>query len=127
MVGQTFSAQSKQIYFFRATPYAACPFWLLGSPFRGPGARCLHFDILGDHFSTSGATWGVILAPRDHPGGPWEQQDGHEVANNRICVDFGVISGLVYVSSWGSKCVKNRFTCGLELSTSGTSKSLFSH
>ena len=32
--------------------------------------------------------WGTILAPRDHPGGPWEQQDGHEVVNNRIFADF---------------------------------------
>ena len=45
------------------------------------------------------------LAPWDHPGGPWEQQDGHEVARHRILVDFGVISGLVYVSFWVSKCV----------------------
>ena len=54
-------------------------------------------------------TWNAILAPRDHSGGPWEQQDGHEVVNNTIFVDFGVISGLVYVSFWGSKCVTNRF------------------
>ena len=50
------------------------PFWHLGS-------------TLGGHFRTS-----------DHPGGPWEQQDGHEVANNRIVVDFGVIPTLVSVS-----------------------------
>ena len=60
------------------------PFWHLGS-------------TLGRHFRTSGP-----------PGGPWEQQDGHEVANNRIFVDFGMISGPVYVSFWSSKCVKNR-------------------
>ena len=39
----------------------------------------------------------AILAPRDHPGGPWEQQDGREVANNRIFVDFGVIWEPVFV------------------------------
>ena len=49
------------------------------------------------------------MAPRDHPGGPWEQQHGHEVANDRIVIDFGMISGLVYVSFWNSKCFKNRF------------------
>ena len=26
------------------------------------------------------------MAPRDHPGGPWEQQDGLEVVNNRFPV-----------------------------------------
>ena len=62
----------------------------------------LYFDILG-------VPWEAILAPRDHPGGPWEQQDGHEVANDRILVEFGVTSGPVYVSFWDSKCVKNLF------------------
>ena len=40
------------------------------------------------------------MAPRDHPGRSREQQDGHEVANNRIFVDFGVIPGPVDVSFW---------------------------
>ena len=86
-------------------------------PFGGLGASFLTFwepfwhlgRTLGSNFGTSGAPLEAILAPRDHPGGPWEQQDGHEVANNRIFVDFGVISGPVYVSFWSSKCVKNRF------------------
>ena len=68
-----------------------------------------HFGTLGSHFGVSEAPWEAILAPRDYPGGPWGQHDGHEVANARICVDFGMISRLVYVSFWGSKCVKNRF------------------
>ena len=46
------------------------------------------------------------MAPRDHPGGPWEQPDGHEVANDMIFVDFRMISGAVYVSFSGSKCIK---------------------
>ena len=96
----------------RATPSAAGPLWLRGIAIWGP--RCLLFDILGGilaprehlgepfwhlgstlggHFGTSGAPWEAILAPRDHPEGPWEQQHGHEVANDRILVDFGVISG----------------------------------
>ena len=58
-------------------PSAAGPFWLLGVAIWG--ARSFHFDILGDHFNTSGAPWGVILAPRDRAGGPCEQQDGFEM------------------------------------------------
>ena len=61
------------------------PFWHLGS-------------TLGSQFGVSEAPSEAILAPRDHPGGPWEQQDGHEVARHRILVDFGMISGPVYVS-----------------------------
>ena len=53
------------------------------------------------HFGVSGGPWEAILA--------WEQQDGHEVANNRMFVDFGVISGLAYISFWVSKFVNNRF------------------
>ena len=55
------------------------------------------------------------MAPRDHPGRPWEQQDGRELANDRIVGDFGVISGLVYISFWDSKCVKKRFDFRLAL------------
>ena len=64
---------------------------------------------MGSHFGVSGVPWEAILAPRDQPGGPCEQQDGHEVANDRIFVDFGMISGLVYVSFWGSNWSKSRF------------------
>ena len=81
----------------RATPSAAGPLWLLGIVIWG--AWCLLFDISGAHFGTSGAPWGVILAsrepwgtilgPRDQPGGPWEQQDGLEVVDNRIFVGLG--------------------------------------
>ena len=60
---------------------------------------------MGSHFGISEALGEAILAPRDHPGGPWEQQAGHEVANDRILVDFGVISGSVFVSFWSSKYV----------------------
>ena len=44
-----------------------------------------------NHFSTSGPPWETILAPRDHPGGPWEQQDGHEVVRSRLLIDFGMM------------------------------------
>ena len=50
----------------------------LGRPFWDVGTT------LGSHFGISGAHWGAILAPRDHPGGPWEQQDGHEVVRHRM-------------------------------------------
>ena len=33
------------------------------------------------------------MAPREHLGGPWEQQDEHEVVLNRIFIDLGVILG----------------------------------
>ena len=38
------------------------------------------------------------MASRDHPGGPWEQQDGVEVVNSKILFDVGMIWGVVYVS-----------------------------
>ena len=62
---------------------------------------------MGGDFGISEAPWEVILSPRDHPGGPWEQQDGHEVANDRILVDFELIAGLVYVGFLIPKCIKN--------------------
>ena len=34
------------------------------------------------------APWGTMLAPRDHPGGPWEQQGAHEMIRNMISMDF---------------------------------------
>ena len=90
----------------RATPSAA-------------GAWCLHFDILGDHFCISGAPRGAILAPRDCPGGPWGQQDGHEVVpvyslfdfkNVEIACCFWLVSTLLFdrflswhFDAWDSK------------------------
>ena len=85
----------------RATPSAAGPFRLLGLPFKG--ARCLHFDILGEHFNTSGEPSGPILAPRGHFGGQWGQQDGFEMVLYRILIDFGVIVGPVYIYFWSSR------------------------
>ncbi len=62
-------------------------------------------------------TWGCValsIRAACKNGGPWEQQDGYEVANNRFFVDLGVISGPVhagpvYVSCWSSECVKKLF------------------
>ena len=61
------------------------------------------------HFGTSGAPREAILAPRDHHGDPWEEQDGHQVANNRIFVDLGLISGPVYICFSGPECLTNCF------------------
>ena len=93
-------------------------------------ARCLLFGISGFHFRIPGAPWETILALREHlgepfwhfgstsgshfgtwdyAGGPWEQQEGHEVAHHRVFVDLGMISGLVYVGFSGPKCFKYRF------------------
>ena len=73
----------------RATPSAAGPFWLLGVAIWGLGAFFL-------------ALWGTFCHLGSTPGdgrfwhlgtslGPWEQQDGHEVVRNMICIDLGVI------------------------------------
>ena len=53
-------------------------------------SRRLSFKELGASIL---ATWGTILAPHKHLGSPWEQQDGHEVVQNRIFKDFGSILG----------------------------------
>ena len=66
---------------------------------------------LGGHFGVTGAPREAILAPRDHPGGPWEQQDGPEVVNNRVLVDFVLVLGLFYVN-FGFRMLKVLF-CGI--------------
>ena len=49
------------------------------------------------------APWGTILAPREHPGGPWEQQHGLEGVRHRIFIDFGVLLGPYFVSILGTE------------------------
>ena len=85
------------------TPSAAGPFWLLRIAVLEPWCFLFDRSTLASHFGISGAPWDAILAPRDHPGRPWEQQDGFEVVNNRIFGDFGMILGPVYVSFWNPK------------------------
>ena len=41
-------------------------------------------STLGSYFGGSEASGDAILAPRTHPGEPWEQQAGQEVARHRI-------------------------------------------
>ena len=99
------------------------------------GVWCRHFDISGNHFGTSGASY---LAPWDHPGRPWEQQDGLEMVVYRILFDWRVILRPVHIRFLSSRRLKFHFVSGLftghfvidfwiEISTSGTSKSRFSH
>ena len=52
----------------RAAPSAASPFWPLQVAF-----------------------WGAPFWHQGHPGGPWEQQDGHKVVQNRISIDLVMI------------------------------------
>ena len=115
------------------------PFWHPRSYFGISGLLGWSFwhlgSTLGGYFGTSGTPCEAILALRNHPGGPWEQQDGFGMVNtsSRIWVDFGMISGLVYVSLNSSKilCVLSLFPedfvidFWLEVSTFGTSKSWF--
>ena len=56
---------------------------------RGHGERCgTSWDLAPQEHHM-----GIILAPGDDPGGPWKQQDGHEVVQNRLFIDFGVMLG----------------------------------
>ena len=89
--------------------YALCRRGLLAPRGFHLGVRCLHFDILGDHFGISGAPWGAILTPRDHAGGPWEQQDGLEMVVHKILFDLGVIFKPVYIRFSRSRSLTNRF------------------
>ena len=54
-----------------------------------------------------------MLAPRDHPGGPWQQQDGLEMVVYMLLFDFGVILGPVYISFLNSRNLKFDFVFGL--------------
>ena len=97
----------------RAAPSAAGLLRLRGIAIWRPW--CLLFEILGaigtsrEHLGRQfwhlGSTLGCHFGTSGPPGGPWEQQDGHEVTRHRILVDLGVSSGLVYV-----ECLKKRFS-----------------
>ena len=104
--------EQPSIHFNISCFFPRMPFGELGaffSTFRNPifatrehlGRLFWHLgSTLGGHFSISGAPWEAMLAPRAHPGG---------LVNDRIFVDFGVISGLAYFSFSGSKCLEIRF------------------
>ena len=101
----------------------------------GLGASVLTSGTLFWHL---GSTFGVVLASRDNSAGSWEQQDGLEVVNNRIFVDFGMLLGPACVSFWRPKFIKMSFLFRLvsrsfltdfrfEILTFGTLKTRFSH
>ena len=95
----------------RTTPSATSPFGLLGV--AGWEARCLHFEVLGNHFRTSGTPWGTMLAYQHHAGGPWEQQDGFEIVIYRILFDLGIILRPVYFSFFECKQLQFHFVSGV--------------
>ena len=85
-----------------------------------------------------GGSGGAILAPRNHAGGPWEQQDGLGMLAYRILLDLGMILGPVYISFVSSRNLNFHFVFGLvfrsffidfriEIPTFETSKSRVSH
>ena len=57
----------------------------------------------GTIFVTSGAGQGSILTPWAEPRGPREQQDGHEVVQNRIVIDFVETEGPHFKSFWAPR------------------------
>ena len=54
-----------------------------------------------------------MLAPRDHAGGPWDQQDRLGMVVYRISFDFGVILGPAYIIFLNSRSSKFHFCFGL--------------
>ena len=62
---------------------------------------------------TQGCRFRAILAPRDRPGAPWKRQDGHELLQNRIFNDFGVILGPRYLSFLSSRSLQFHFCWAL--------------
>ena len=122
--------------------FARSPFGAIWGPW------CILFDILGpfwhlgitleSHCGTSRAPWKVILASRDHPGGPWEQQTGHEVANDTFLLILQWFPDL-FMADFHVQNLETNVLClslflyhifsdfWLELSTSAIAKSLFSH
>ena len=101
MATSTWRFATNAIFILRAAPSAAGVFWHFGIAIWE--ARCLHFDIPGNYFNTPGASQRTILAPRDRPGKPWEQQDGLEVIVYMILFDLGVIAGFVYIGFSNSR------------------------
>ena len=65
-------------------------------------ACCLHFTTLG-----------TILSAWGHPGGPWEQQEGHVGVRNKILIDFGLIFGGHFEKLLGFDGLNSMFVLGL--------------
>ena len=67
----------------------------------------LSFDMPG---ASTLAPWGTILAPCEHPGGPWEQQGGHMTVLKQILIDCGAILGSHVQSFLGNEDYKSCFS-----------------
>ena len=70
----------RSVFFFGSEylkGYALCRRPLLASRGCHLGAWCLHSGTLGNHL--------------EHPGGPWEQQDGLDRGRHRIFNDLGLM------------------------------------
>ena len=89
-------------------------------------ACCLHFTTLG-----------TILSAWGHPGGPWEQQEGHVGVRSKTFSDFGLILGSHFESLLSSDELISVFFWSLfpghffhrflmELLTAGALKTRFS-
>jgi hypothetical protein len=72
------------------------PFWV---------SKTYHLEVCCLHFSTLG----TILSAWGHPGGPWEQQEGHVGVRSKIFSDFGLIVGFHFESFLGSDELNSLF------------------
>ena len=86
--------------------YALCRRPLLGHC----GCQKLSFERPGAS-NLAPLPLGTIWAPCGHPGGPFEQQEGHVEVRNQIFSDLGMISRLHIVSFFGFRWVKFFFVC----------------
>ena len=73
-------------------------FAMLGSKSYHLESCCLHFLTLG-----------TILSAWGHPGGPWEQQEGHVGVRSKIFRDFGLILGPYFESFLSSDGLNSVF------------------
>ena len=107
-------------YFGHEFCYFGCPKPIIWQ------AWCLHFTTLG-----------TILSAWGHPGGPWEQQEGHVGVRSKIFSDFGLILGPHFESFLSSDGLNSVFFWSLfpghflhrflmELLTAGALKTRFS-
>ena len=75
-------------------------------PFKDPGTQCWHLgNTQGSFFGTPGPPWRTM----------WERQDGHEVVQHRLFINFEVILGPVHISFLISRSLKFHVVSGLLL------------
>ena len=73
------------------------------------GVQTYHLEACCLHFTTLG----TILSAWGHPGGPWEQQEGHVGVRSKILSDFGLILGPHFESFLGLDVLDSMFVFGL--------------